>query len=196
VAGAEVSLRSNAIDTMRRRKFVIEEADPSGFDASVLLRLAAIEARQTYPELFSIHDPWPTNEPTAARGVYLLAYRGDRAIGMGAHRPIDAVRTELRRMYVLRDERQRGAAGAILARLEQHAADHGFEEVVLETGYKQESAMRLYEARGYRRIEAFGPYIGDPTSVCFAKPLAVADEPSRVEARVGGARRMVRAKPV
>jgi len=29
----------------------------------------------------------------------------------------------------------------------------------------------LYEACGFRRIEAFAPYIGDPTSVCFEKPL-------------------------
>ena len=74
-------------------------------------------------------------------------------------------------MYVLPGERRRGAAKAILANLENHAAEQGFRKVVLETGYRQDAAMRLYEAAGYVRIKAFGPYVDDPTSVCFAKTL-------------------------
>lgn len=162
---------------------MIEEADRLGIDAQALLRLAAIEARQLYPELFSIRDPWPTNEPTPPRGVHLVAYRNQQAVGMGAHRPIDAVRTELRRLYVLRTERRRGAARAIVAHLEQHATDGGFEQVLLETGYKQEAAIRLYAACGYARSEAFGSHVGDATSVCFAKTLPPARGTSAGKAR-------------
>jgi len=32
----------------------------------------------------------------------------------------------------------------------------------------------LYERSGYERIPNFGAYVGDPYSVCYAKPLAVA----------------------
>jgi hypothetical protein len=39
----------------------------------------------------------------------------------------------------------------------------------LETGYRQLPAIALYLRRGYRRIDPFGPYADDPTSVCFEK---------------------------
>ena len=31
--------------------------------------------------------------------------------------------------------------------------------------------MALYRASGWRRTAAWGPYVGDPTSVCFGKTL-------------------------
>ena len=74
-------------------------------------------------------------------------------------------------MYTLVSSRRTGAAGAILAAVEQHAFAQGFTELKLETGYKQLPAIALYESLGYRRIEPFGEYKNDPTSVCFAKSL-------------------------
>jgi GNAT superfamily N-acetyltransferase len=140
-------------------------------EALDLLREAALEARALYPELFAADAPMPTNEPLAPRGVYIVAQQGSRAIGMGAIRPLDGTTAEVRRMFVTRDARGSGVAAAVLAHLEEHAAEQGFTRLVLETGHRQAPAMRLYERSGFSRIEPFGPYVGDPVSVCFAKPL-------------------------
>lgn len=154
-------------DTLR-----LAETDPQGAEALALLAEAAAEARALYPELHEPAAPPPTNAPTPPRGCYLLAWRQGVPVGMGAHRPLDLHTTEIRRMYVTHAARRTGVAQALLARLEAHAAAAGFTRLVLETGCRQQPAMRLYERCGFVRIPAFGPYVDDPTSVCYAKTLA------------------------
>lgn len=153
-------------------QLVVVEADPQGRDALSLLRAAAVEARGLYPELHGPNDPWPTNGPTPPRGANFVAYLSDQPVAMGAHRPLDARSTELRRMFTLDSARRCGAARAILLAVEQHARSSGFTEIKLETGYKQLAAMALYESMGYERVQPFGVYKEDPTSVCYAKPIA------------------------
>ena len=157
--------------TMARSPLHVVEADPQGADAMALLRAAAIEARALYPELHGPNDPWPTNGPTPPRGAYFIATLDGRPVAMGAHRPLDAFSSEVRRMFTLASARRTGAARAILGAVEQHARQQGFLELKLETGYKQLPAMLLYESAGFRRIAPFGVYQHDPTSVCFAKAL-------------------------
>jgi len=147
------------------------EVDPRGPDALALLREAAVEARALYPELFAPDAPWPTNVPTPEGGVYLVAYEGDSAVASGALRPLGGDEAEVRRMFVTRAARRRGLAKAMLVELEAHARRLGHAVLKLETGYKQAPAMALYESQGYRRIEAFGEYAADPTSVCFEKHI-------------------------
>jgi GNAT superfamily N-acetyltransferase len=149
----------------------LREADPLSPEALRLLHEAALEARALYPELHDPDAPAPTNRPTPPRGVYLIAFAGSEPVGMAAHRPLDERTSEVRRMFVTAAARQRGVGLALLQRLEAHARSEGFERLVLETGHRQIPAMRLYEHAGYHRIPAFGPYAGDPTSVCFAKEL-------------------------
>jgi GNAT superfamily N-acetyltransferase len=150
---------------------VVREVDPQGQDAISLLRKAAIEARALYPELHGSNDSWPTNGPTPPRGIYLVAYRDGCAVGMGAHRPIDEAASEVRRMFVVKEERRAGVAQSILRAIEAHASAQGFRCLRLETGNRQEPAIRLYEQFGFHRIPAFGSYVDDPTSVCFEKAL-------------------------
>ncbi len=141
-----------------------------------LLREAAVEARALYPELHPPGSPWPTNLPTPSRGVYLLGYLDGRPVGSGALRPIDEQAVEIRRMFVVEAARRRGIARAILGALERAARDLGYRVMRLETGYKQQAAMALYEACGYRRISPFGDYALDPTSICYEK--RVSDPPT------------------
>jgi GNAT superfamily N-acetyltransferase len=149
----------------------IEVADPQGAAALTLLRAAAEEVRALYPELQQAAATWPTNPPTPARGIYLLAYVDAWAAGMGAIRPIDERSAEVRRLYVVPSHRRLGVARCILAELEKQALRFGYQVLRLETGDRQLAAQRLYEACGFCRIEAFAPYTGDPTSVCFEKRL-------------------------
>ncbi|MNY57862.1 Acetyltransferase (GNAT) family protein [compost metagenome] len=60
----------------------------------------------------------------------------------------------------------------MLLDLEQKARAAGCREIRLETGIKQPEAIALYEKHGYRPIDLFGPYIGDPDSLCYGKSLS------------------------
>ena len=73
-------------------------------------------------------------------------------------------------MFVRPEARGRGIGRAILAAIE--AALRGRVTILrLETGIKQEPAMRLYESAGFRRRGPFGSYRDDPLSVFMEKPL-------------------------
>ncbi|MEJ6000271.1 GNAT family N-acetyltransferase [Paucibacter soli] len=149
----------------------MRDVDPQGEDALALLREAAADARALYPELFVGALTAPTNGPLPERGVYVVAYLDERPLACGAFRPLDQGSAEIRRIYVHREHRRAGLAKALLAHLAMRAAGLGYRRLVLETGYKQLPAMRLYESCGYSRIAAFGEYANDPTSVCYERLL-------------------------
>ncbi len=149
----------------------IETVDPLDPRALALLAEAAEQARALYPELFRPDSPAPTNTPLASRECYLLARRGDQAVGCGALRCVDALTGEVRRMFVTRNARRVGVARALLESLEAEAHALGYRRLVLETGARQKAAIALYRGAGWRRIPPFGVHAGDPTSVCFAKDL-------------------------
>ena len=154
---------------LKPASLAIVKADPQGADALALLREAAIEARELYPELFTADMPWPENQPTPERGVYLVAYLDGVPVACGALRPIDGDSVEVRRMFVTAKARRKGLARTILSELEVRTADLGFKIMRLETGNRQLSAMALYESFGFKRIAPFGQYENDPLSVCFEK---------------------------
>jgi putative acetyltransferase len=150
----------------------IRPVDPCGQDALDLLRLAAMEARDLYPELHKPEDPWPVNVPASTGDVYLVAYRDAKPVGCGALSRLNRQTAEVRRVYVTQSERRRGLARAILGALENQALTLGYRLLRLETGRRQLAAMALYRASGFTSIAAFGPYVGDPVSRCFEKYLA------------------------
>lgn len=151
---------------------VIEAVDPRHAQALALLGEAAREARVLYPELFGAGAPTPMNPPARTREVYLVASRDGKALGCGALRQRDAFTGEVLRMFVTRSARRDGVARALLARLEHEARQHGYRELVLETGARQQPAIALYSGSGWRRIPAYPPYVGDPMSVCMGKALS------------------------
>jgi GNAT superfamily N-acetyltransferase len=157
----------------------IRVVDPLCAEALALLHAAALEARSLYPDLIAVDAPLPTNAPHAPGCVYLLAYDGDRPVGMGALRPMPCASVEtpasdtaeVRRMFVDAAHRRRSVGRQLLAALERHAAALGYRRLVLETGNRQVPAISLYERAGFRRIAPFEPHVGDPTSVCLEKIL-------------------------
>ena len=73
-------------------------------------------------------------------------------------------------MFVLPEALGRGIGRAILAAIEAALPAH-VAALRLETGVKQEAAVRLYEAAGFRRRGPFGSYRDDPLSIFMEKPL-------------------------
>jgi GNAT superfamily N-acetyltransferase len=107
----------------------------------------------------------------AAGGVFVVCYLNDRLVACGAFRPFEGS-AEIKRMYVVPSLRGRGLARAMLDFLEAEAGRRGFSRAILETGRQMTEALGLYRSRGWKEIPVFGPYVGDPKSICFEKPLA------------------------
>ena len=162
-----VKARNNS-DVM---KISIKPIDPLHEDAIYLLHEAAREIRPLYNSGQDPNVNLPTNEPLSARSTYLIARVDGKPIGCAALRPLDEVTAELRRMYVLPSFRGQGIARMLIQEIEKAAVNFKYATIRLETGNRQPQAVALYEACGYRQIEAFGPYVGDPTSICFEKQL-------------------------
>jgi GNAT superfamily N-acetyltransferase len=118
-------------------------------------------------------SPFSLAEAAKERSVFLVARLGAQAVGCGALRPLEANIAEIKRMYVAPAGRRRGIARQILLELERRAVEFGYHALRLETGVRQPEAQRLYESVGYRPIAAFGPYVGNPTSVCYEKRLSL-----------------------
>ncbi|MEV1142857.1 GNAT family N-acetyltransferase [Micromonospora sp. NPDC049799] len=118
-------------------------------------------------------DHEPGAPPTAESVTVFLVARDAAgvALGCGGLRFLDAGAAEIKRMYVDPPARGTGVATAILRALEDAAREAGIRTLLLETGTAQPEAMRFYEREGYRRIENFGPYRGEPLSVCYARDL-------------------------
>jgi len=107
----------------------------------------------------------------AAGGCFLIARCGTATVGCGAFRALGSDTVEVKRLYVRAGLRGRGIAGALLAALEKEARRRGYSRAILETGTRQPGAIALCRRRGYGPVPCFGPYVGNPFSVCFAKLL-------------------------
>jgi len=94
-----------------------------------------------------------------------------RAIACGAI-VLESGYGEIKRMYVMPEERGRGIARALLRFLEEAAAARGVASFALETGNRQHEAIALYEHAGYVNCEPFGEYQPDPHSVFMRKDRA------------------------
>ena len=101
----------------------------------------------------------------------VVAYENGEAVGCGAFRKFEPQIAEIKRMFVLPENRGKGIAGKVLAELESWAKESGFSKCVLETGLKQPEAVRLYQKSGYEIIPNYGQYAGVENSVCMRKIL-------------------------
>lgn len=147
-----------------------EPASPGMPEVAALL--VAYEA-----EFLSIN----TREETGWRGeaahqglAMLLVRRDGLPVGCGGIRMEEAAAAELKRMYVIPEERGRGIATELVARLERMAAERGASRMVLDTTPRMESAVRLYERLGYVRTQPFLRHnsgAGMPALIYYEKRL-------------------------
>jgi len=85
---------------------------------------------------------------------------------------LERTQAELKRMYVDPAFRGRGIGRVLLGFLEQAAAEHGCNQLLLETGVRQVEAIGLYEAAGFTHCGPFGNYQPDPHSVFLVKEIS------------------------
>ena len=107
---------------------------------------------------FAINDPevdWMHRAYSQPRCAYFVVEREGRVVGGAGVAPLeggDPAVCELRKMYFLPEARGIGAGSAMMARCLQAARELGFRQCYLETLTGMDSAMKLYERSGFRRI--------------------------------------------
>lgn len=109
-------------------------------------------------------------------GVRLYVARDEQGAALGIAAIVEGEKVgdglgELKRMFVDDTARGLGVAGRLLHTIETEASARGIRQIVLETGTLHLPAQALYAKHGYRRVPAFGEYVGEPYSVCMAKDL-------------------------
>ena len=134
-------------------------------------------ARQLIAELdanlSSLYPPEETFFALPTADVFLVARIGDRPVGCGALRKLDATTAEVKRMYVRPEAEGNGIGGRIVEALADWAARDGVTRLVLETGARQHAAIALYERCGFTPIPAFGTYVSSPSSRCYERLLSL-----------------------
>ena len=154
---------------------VITEERPDGVDARRLIVELEAHLEPQYPASsrhgFSV-------ERLLGEGVSFFVLRTEgEAAACGGLLIVEAANGEpafgeVKRMYVCPAHRGRGFGKAMLAHLAERARAQGVGTLRLETGIHQVEAIGLYERTGFRRIEAFRPYVDDPLSRYYELELA------------------------
>ena len=101
----------------------------------------------------------------------VVAYENNKPAGCGAIKEYKPDSMEVKRMYVLPQNRKKGIASIILAELEGWASELSYSKCILETGKGQPEAIELYRKNGYTLIPNYGQYSGVGNSLCFEKRL-------------------------
>jgi putative acetyltransferase len=150
----------------------VRAEDPSGEAAEQLVRELCVEIGSRYvDQADNGPSPFDMSEVTVPRSAFFIARIDNCPVGCVALRPMDSESAEIKRMYVAAAARRRGIGLLLLAELERIAAGFNYKILRLETGFRQPEAIALYEKSGFKRIPAFGPYIGNPVSICFEKRI-------------------------
>lgn len=106
--------------------------------------------------------------------MHAIIHASGEMVGCGAIVLNDDGTGEMKRVFI--DERHRGQqlGEKLLDALESAALERGCHTLRLETGIKQQAAIRLYTRCGYQQRDAFAPYAEDPLSI-FMEKLLTAD---------------------
>lgn len=109
---------------------------------------------------------------------FVAAWQGERAVGCGATRRMQAEREtsgapygEVKRMFVLPEMRGQRIAECLVEVLEGSLRAQGIAHALLETGAEQHAAVRFYERMGYVKRGPFGGYPDNGLSLFYEKRL-------------------------
>ena len=127
------------------------------------------------PDAASV-DPPEFAPPT---GLFLVARVGGVPAGCGGWRVIEPGVVEVKRVYVVPEQRRRGLAQVLMSALEETAHRAGHSRIVLNTGPEQPEALGLYAALGYRPVPGFGVYACVAGAVFLGKDLEPLDGEER-----------------
>lgn len=108
---------------------------------------------------------------SATLNEVLVCYENELAVGCGALRRYEEKTVEIKRMFVLPEQRGKGIAQKILKELETWAKELGYTQCILETGVNQPEAIGLYKKTAYTITPNYGQYKHMENSVCMSKTI-------------------------
>lgn len=145
----------------------------SAGDGAALVAAMVAEMRELYDGLDIEAPDMPkagAAELGPPGGTFLVGYRDGRPLcGGGIKRLADGA-CEIKRMYVVPEERGKGLARVLLHALEDAARGLGYQIARLDTGPRQAHAQGIYEAEGYRPVPNFN---GNPVATFFGEKRLV-----------------------
>ena len=123
---------------------------------------------ERYPELKSHY--WGNNIIQLNPNVVVI-YLNEKPVACGCFKKYNKSTIEIKRMFVSTEARGLGLAQKILQELELWAKESGYSFSILETLYKQQEAISLYQKVGYTIVNNYEPYIGLDNSICMRKQI-------------------------
>ncbi len=107
----------------------------------------------------------------ASNTRFFVARRDGRALGCMALVRTGPDKGELKRCFVTAEARGQGVGFALLSAAEAAARQDKMRLIQLETGIRNNAALRLYRGCGYHDRSPFGSYPDDGVSVFLEKTL-------------------------
>ena len=117
---------------------------------------------------YGVGDPGPG---PAGDAPCLIARLDGRPVGCVALGRVSDSVGEVKRMYVVPDARGQRVGRLLLRGVEELAASCSYQVLRLEAGTQQPEALRLYESSGWSRIECYGHFKDDPTTIRYEKSI-------------------------
>ena len=105
--------------------------------------------------------------------TFWSVFDGDRLVGCGAIKELDAEHGEIKSMRTAADRKRSGIASMLLAHIIAEAKAKGLRRLSLETGATEpfQPARGLYEKFGFEYCGPFAGYRPDPLSVFMTRVL-------------------------
>ncbi len=103
----------------------------------------------------------------AEKGVFIVIYEDNTAVGCGSLRRHDGKSCELKRMY----SRKRGIGRTLMTELIEKARYQGYSRMVLATRRVNAEAVNFYLRQGFAEIPPYGRYCSKPESICMAREI-------------------------
>lgn len=148
--------------------FEIVKTDSKNNDFIRLIKLLDDDLTERNGELQKQYDKH--NKVNSINDVVII-YKDNDPVACGAFKEHDTDSVELKRIFVMKEQRQQGLAKLIVHELEEQARNKGYRYTLLETGIKQHEAINIYKSKGYKVIQNYEPYVGYINSVCMKKVL-------------------------
>ncbi|WP_296312509.1 GNAT family N-acetyltransferase [Winogradskyella sp. UBA3174] len=101
----------------------------------------------------------------------VVAYLNKKPVACGAIKQLTKEHVELKRMFTNEATRGKGIATLVLKELEDWATELNYNTIVLETGTRQNEAVRFYKKNTYQIISNYGQYKDVENSLCFEKNI-------------------------
>lgn len=150
----------------------IEHLDPDSLETKALIALSDAYYVDMYPaESNHLESSEDLKKPNV---IFLGGRVGSVLVASGAAKIMDddGVYAEIKRVYVIDQQRGKGLSYRIMQALETELKSRGINLFRLETGVRQPAALGLYRKLGYHDRGPFGAYQLDPYSVFMEKNCA------------------------